>query len=349
MDSAPATPDRPAMVIWELTYACQLRCTHCYTESGRRPPSHLGRDGLLRMASILGSMQLDCIVFCGGEPLLVREVFELAAHLHAHSPRTRLALYTNGIAVGRGTARQVVDHFDEIHLSIDGATAEVHDRIRGVPGSFEQALRALHVLREATRAEASSRRTPELGIDVTLVRSNFEQLPLFCSELPRHAPDLDFLSIGPAVPSGAASAVGFAETELLLETQLDVLRDEQTRTQLRALAPPSVRRVQLTDNLPLQFHPDHVRSGRAATQALEVEPDGSVRGMLVYEGVVGNLLTDAPELLWARAKARVSDPFVTATLAQVRTFQDWAAATRAIDARFASASNRPRVDRHASR
>ena len=42
-----ALPSLPSVVLWEITYACPLRCTHCYTESGRRPSRQLSLDQML--------------------------------------------------------------------------------------------------------------------------------------------------------------------------------------------------------------------------------------------------------------------------------------------------------------
>lgn len=43
----------PPDVVWDITYACPLRCTHCYSESGRRPARQLSRAELIRVADAL--------------------------------------------------------------------------------------------------------------------------------------------------------------------------------------------------------------------------------------------------------------------------------------------------------
>jgi hypothetical protein len=81
---------------------------------------------------------------------------------------------------------------------------------------------------------------------------------------------------------------------------------------------------------------------------MQVEPDGDVRGMPIYEGTVGSLLTDPPETLWGRGVERWNDPFVREAFADVRTMRDWAAACRRIDYHFGSDAVKAMVDNRAA-
>ncbi|MFI6995754.1 hypothetical protein [Nonomuraea wenchangensis] len=78
---------------------------------------------------------------------------------------------------------------------------------------------------------------------------------------------------------------------------------------------------------------------------LQVEPDGEVRAMPIYEGTVGNLLTEDAGTLWERVQERWSDPFVVETLSAVRSMQDWAEAARRLDHHFGTDEVRRRIDR----
>src|SRR5262252_8344232 len=72
----------PSAVNWDLTYACPLRCGHCYSESGRRPSRQLPLPSLLRIADeILAVRPVPTVTFTGGEPLVVRGVLDVARHL----------------------------------------------------------------------------------------------------------------------------------------------------------------------------------------------------------------------------------------------------------------------------
>jgi hypothetical protein len=76
-----------------------------------------------------------------------------------------------------------------------------------------------------------------------------------------------------------------------------------------------------------------------------VEPDGEVRAIPIYEGTVGNLLTEDVGALWEHVKERWSDPFVVEALSAVRSMEDWAEATRRIDYHFGTDEVRRRINR----
>jgi hypothetical protein len=175
-------------------------------------------------------------------------------------------------------------------------------------------------------------------MDCTLIQSNFGQFEAIISEFPRRFPEMSFINMGAAVPSGTASAAWFAENELLTEEQLAVLRryGRGGGTEGRVL-------VSLSDQRYLQMHPDDVADGSANVDTLLVEPDGDVRAMAMYEGTIGNIMIEPPEILWQRAQERWRDPFVVDRLSAARTRVEWAAATRAIDERYARIEDSERI------
>lgn len=343
-----ATPPRsaasvagPKDIVWDITYACPLRCSHCYSESGRRPSRQLAHDDLLRVTDALLALDPLAIVLAGGEPLIVRDLPEVITRITGAG--VQVHLYTSGWAVTPKIVENVLRLCTSVSVSVDGATAEVHDRIRGRAGSFDRAMNALAVLDEASRA-AHSRVEPPLlfGIDATIVRSSLHQLEEFCTTIAPRFPALSFLSFGAAMPIGLASRAGFVEHELLEDVQADQLASGETIRRLQSIAPPSVS-VSATDNRLLQYRPDRVAAGMLP--AMQVEPDGRVRAMAIYEGTVGSLLSDPPFTLWERSMVRLTDPFVIQTLSSVGTMREWAEATRRLDRHFGSDDDRERIDR----
>ncbi len=336
------SPGGPRDVIWDVTYACPLRCTHCYSESGRRPSRQLGRDDLLAVTDALIALRPDSVALAGGEPLLVREIIEVAGRLSGAG--IAVVLYTSGWTLEASVVAKLARVVAEVHVSIDGATPEVHDGIRGRAGSFQRAMRALSWLDGAARraGEQGAKALP-FGVDWVVTRTNHHQMADFCSLITGRFPELKFMSFGAVVPSGLASRRGFSDHELLADDQARRLGNGEQARLLRALVPPRVE-VTTTDNLVLQMHPDLVARG-LVLPVMQVEPDGAVRAMPIYEGTVGNLLTEPAATLWQRCVARWRDPFVTATLSPVRTMEGWAAATRLIDEHFGSEEVRVRIAR----
>ncbi|MGW0434568.1 radical SAM protein [Micromonospora sp. NPDC003197] len=334
--------DRPENVIWDTTYACPLRCIHCYSESGRRASQQLNRDALFQITDAIISLRPRSVALAGGEPLLVREVFEIAARLTQAG--IAAILYTSGWSLRPDLADRIMSVFHQVVVSVDGATPEVHDRIRQRNGSFDRAMSALDLLDAATvRSRESGRQPARLSVEYVVTRSNLHQLEQVCTDIAPRFPSLRFLSFGAVVPSGLASRISFTDQELLTDAEADVVGSRDRMARLQSLAPATVR-VSTSDNRNLQMRPDQISRGDFAS-LLQIEPDGAVRAMPIYEGTVGNLRTEPAELLWKRAVARWHDPFVQQTLAAVHSMADWAEATRRIDLRFGSAAVRARIDR----
>jgi MoaA/NifB/PqqE/SkfB family radical SAM enzyme len=334
--------ETPGFIVWDLTYACPLRCSHCYAEAGRRAPMQLERDDLYRVADALISLRPKAIMLSGGEPLLVRSVFEVADRFSKAG--IAVLLYTGGWGFEPAMVPPILSLFTRVSVSIDGATAGVHDRIRGRAGSFERALSALaHLDRGARECRDRGEGTPSLGIEFVVMQSNFHQLHELCLTIAPQFPALNYISFGAVIPSGLATRAEFVEQEMLSEEQMRLLAEGEFARELQSLAPDSVE-VTTTDNREMQMRPDLLAAG-VGMPALHVEPNGMMRAMCSYEGNVGSLLTEAPLVLWERALERLCDPFVVEVLTPVRTTKEWAEATRLIDEHFGSPEVRARIAR----
>lgn len=329
-------PDRPTSVIWDITYACPLRCVHCYSESGRRPTRQLSLSEQLRVVDSIIELQPGMVALAGGEPLVVKGIFEVADRLSRAG--IHVVCYSGGWRLTPDMVEKLMRCCGTVRISLDGATAAVHDRIRGRVGSFDRAMEALRMIDDAVPADG----VPgfDFGIDTVVVRSNFDDLERMCTSIAPTFPALNSLDLGAVVPAGLASRSGFEEHELLAESQVEQMGSAAWGQYLRSLAPPSVT-VTCTDNLDLQMNP--VR-GIGTYTAMQIEPDGEVRAMPSYEGTVGSILDESGETLWRRAVERWTHPFVMETLSPVRTVKEWAEATRRIDYHFGSEAVRARID-----
>ncbi|MDQ3363827.1 MAG: radical SAM protein [Myxococcota bacterium] len=326
-----------------MTYACQLRCTHCYTESGRRATRKLPRAELLQIAETIVGMKVERVMLVGGEPLLVPELFEVIERLRAgHVP---VSCFSNGIDLTDADARAFAELGPTVHISLDGATAEVNDAIRKRAGAFDATLASLRRL-DAVAAERRAAGLPRLryGLEVVLVRSNFHQISQICTELLPSLRELSFVSFGAVIPIGLASEERFGQ-ELLTDAQIAVLGDPAFIRALKELLPPHIEDFSIFDNQELQVHTRYSTLSNNYRYLMEIEPDGEVRGFAACEGTIGNILRESPELLWERCRARVSDPAIVDRLSAVRTAREWAAAVRAIDRQFAGPEALVRLNR----
>ena len=130
------------VVVWNCTGRCNLRCIHCYA-------SDLNCDGdgqmdtsqATRFIDDLAEFKVPVILFSGGEPLLRKDLFELAGFASARG--IRMALSTNGTLIDDKTADAIQKiGFAEVGISLDGLEI-TNDHFRGKEGAYREALRGI--------------------------------------------------------------------------------------------------------------------------------------------------------------------------------------------------------------
>ncbi len=139
----------PLAIHLEIVASCNLTCTHCFAGVLPRKDASLKMselDGLFASLASMGSFRLG---LTGGEPLLRRDLFhviDLATHHGLHP-----CLTTNGLLIDERIALEFAKRdLVWLNVSLDGATAETNDRIRGA-GTFERVLEKLEILRRHAR------------------------------------------------------------------------------------------------------------------------------------------------------------------------------------------------------
>lgn len=161
--------DAPICLTWELTYACNLSCVHCLSSSGRRNPDELSTEQCKAVIDELQRMQVFYVNIGGGEPTVRSDFWELVDYATDHQVGVKFS--TNGVKIDAKVAQRLAaSDYVDVQISIDGATAEVNDAVRG-KGSFDMATRALQHLKDAGFKDAK--------ISVVVTRHNVSQLDEF--------------------------------------------------------------------------------------------------------------------------------------------------------------------------
>jgi len=140
----------PILAEIALTYGCQNRCAFCYASSPHREGEHR----LMRTAEVKRVMEkifreghVPSLSFTGGEATLRPDLPELIKH--GRELGLRVNLITNGVRAGdEGYAASLVDAgLHSAQVSLEAATAELHDRIVGRPGAFEATVQSVRNFR----------------------------------------------------------------------------------------------------------------------------------------------------------------------------------------------------------
>ena len=127
---------------WRVTSQCTLTCDFCYGPVPGNDPI----DSRLKILRALRDSSADVITFCGGEPLLIKEIGDYAAELKSAGKRT--ILNTNGSLLRRRISEGMPMAFDVIGLSLDGSTEAMHREMRGRRADFKAVLNAVQIIAE---------------------------------------------------------------------------------------------------------------------------------------------------------------------------------------------------------
>ena len=136
----------PKEATMELTYRCNLRCVHCFLEE-EETTGELSSDEIFAIIDQLADAGTMQVCFTGGEALLRNDFFDAVAH--ARKRHMAVGLISNGTLIDDEVARLIKRyHFSTVMVSLLGATAETHDSITRVAGSFFRTSRAIRSLRD---------------------------------------------------------------------------------------------------------------------------------------------------------------------------------------------------------
>jgi radical SAM protein with 4Fe4S-binding SPASM domain len=294
------------ILFWESTIKCNLNCVHCRrlesNEAAEKDLSTKDAKRLIEQTVQLGKAQsmMPLLVFSGGEPLCRSDLFELISY--AGSLGISCALATNGTLVDSKAAKRIKDSgISRVSISIDGATAEVHNKLRRQEGSFEKALEGAKQLRQ---------KGVPFQINLTLTNQNAHQL----EEVYQLAVSLGAvaLHIFMLVPVGCGRTL--AEEDVLTPRQyeeklLEICRlDALGKLQIKVTCGPHYARVIRQGGIKAK-QPEHSRGCLAGTGVLFVSHQGDVFPCGYMPVKCGNVLKERLFDIWRNSKdlARLRD------------------------------------------
>ena len=128
----------PVSASLELTYRCNLHCTHCYCPPGERA-EELSTAEIRAIVDELARMGTLFLLLTGGDPLLRKDFAEI--YRHAKQAGLLITVFTNGTLIDD----EVAALFEElppylVEISLYGLTREVYEQVVAVKGSYERCL-----------------------------------------------------------------------------------------------------------------------------------------------------------------------------------------------------------------
>lgn len=157
----------PYSTVVELTLKCNMKCIHCGSSAGEDRENELSFNEWTTVFKDLSDLDCELITLMGGEPFLRKEWYELAEKVKDFG--MNVIFMSNGYNINDEIVSKIrkIDPYT-VAISMDGATAQTHDSIRGVKGSFEKCKDVLNSLRDAD--------VPTTVV-TTVHKGNFKELP----------------------------------------------------------------------------------------------------------------------------------------------------------------------------
>jgi radical SAM protein len=142
--------ESPFLAIWEVTQACDLACKHC--RAAAQPMTHpdelTNAEGKALIDQI-AEMHVPIFVFTGGDPLKRKDVFELIRYAADKGVSVAVTPSATPLLTREAIFKMKEAGLVRLAISLDGSTPEIHDGIRGVPGTWARTIQAIEWANEA--------------------------------------------------------------------------------------------------------------------------------------------------------------------------------------------------------
>lgn len=155
----------PVSFFWEVSYACNLACRHCYTNSDMYKIIPTNWHEVKTFLDKMKIMGIFTYAIGGGEPMVLPFIYDMIEY--SKSIGLGVSMTSNGTLIKKKEAEKLKKSgLEVVQISIDGV-GKTHDNIRG-NGTFEQAINSVKYLIDA-------------GISVrfgsTINKENYNEIP----------------------------------------------------------------------------------------------------------------------------------------------------------------------------
>ncbi|UCC58939.1 MAG: radical SAM protein [Candidatus Bathyarchaeum sp.] len=299
----------PLLVVWNFTHKCNLSCKHCYSDAGNLSKMELSTKEAMNVVDQIADFGVTSLAFSGGEPLMRKDFFEVAAH--AVDSGLYVSLATNGTLLNPETVRKLKEiGINYVEVSLDGSDSKTHDLFRGKTGAFSQALQGL---RNCVNEDLCT------CLAVTATKNNLTEIPsvLALAEdmgikrftLFNFVPTgrgRDIIALDPS-PQEREDVLNFLRRKLVEGPKLAILT---TAPQLARVALQSQPPTQ--DDMMIPFaHMEAAKISKRAKALADfiggcgagrfycaISPEGNVQPCVFLPIVVGNLKTERLKDIW---------------------------------------------------
>ena len=249
---------RPFIVIWETTQACDLSCVHCRAcAQPVRSALELSTDEAKRLIDEVAALEAPVFVLTGGDPLKRPDIYDLVQYAHDRGVRISLTPSATPLLTQDAILRLKQCGLARLAISLDGPSAEVHDKFRRVPGSYEWTLNAVRWAREIGLP---------VQINTTITRHNLQYIDSMIRLL--EGLDIVLWSVFFLVPTGRGSTV-----DLISAEEFEQVFEKLYRTSQRVKFDIKSTEAQHYRRFLLQRRTEEKRKGNSLPSSLALSTD----------------------------------------------------------------------------
>ena len=297
----------PFLVVWDITYACNLKCKHCYANAGKALQDELTTEEAKQCIDKLARACVPILSFSGGEPLIRKDILELTSY--ANDKGMYVAVATNGTLITKKKANEMKEKgVSFVQISLDGASAKIHDSFRGIKGVYEKTISGIHNCVDEGFF---------VNIATTATHYNYEEIPKIidlCGDL-----GVNWFMIYNFIPTGRGEFISEndltpLEREELLKMLWERLKNGG-KVNVLTTAPQFARvALQAEIGLDKKIVPTHFAnpelSGKLVNLAefiggcgcgrlyCAIRPNGDIEPCVFFPLKIGNIKDDGFEKLW---------------------------------------------------
>ena len=156
----------PFRLFYDITYLCNLRCKHCFTNSGKPNENELSLEEKLKLVNDMKNLGIPRVSIAGGEPFACKDLYDFIKKCNEND--IGVSVSTNGTMFDEKTIDKINKlEIKTLTISFDGGTQESMDKIRG-QGTYEKVVENLYNLKKRYKGKYC--------IKTTLMKSNINCL-----------------------------------------------------------------------------------------------------------------------------------------------------------------------------
>ena len=205
-----------------LTNKCNLRCRHCYMDSGLPLQNELSTEDFISVIDQFAAISKNQVILTGGEPLLFPDIMVLIKQ--AKEKGLKVSIFTNGTLIDEKFVSKIEDYVDEIQFSLDGASSEVNDNIRG-KGVFQRVLKTADLLKKTNI---------KLRLAMVIMPQNVEDLKTNIIGLARRLDGVE-MKLSFALKAGRSNQTYRFASSAVAENELQVILTSLYQNRLKAM------------------------------------------------------------------------------------------------------------------